>query len=146
MIHGVNTTGFILGEMELAEAALSLQRIGTLPMEKHFGVTRMHMGTHQTMMAALQTMEHRQATKLLHENQHIVKRQLYDEIAQRKDERVDLDERNCIAIAKPCIQAGILPLSEGDTVSGHPVLLVFVEFIAEHLRPDDRPLDDGPRM
>jgi hypothetical protein len=34
MIHGVNTTGFSIGEMELAEAALSFQRIVTLPVEK----------------------------------------------------------------------------------------------------------------
>jgi hypothetical protein len=56
MIHDVNPTGFILREMELAEAARFLQRIGTLPVEKLFDVIRMHMGTPQTMMAALQTM------------------------------------------------------------------------------------------
>jgi hypothetical protein len=91
-------------------------------------------------------MEHRQAMRFLHENQHIFKRQAYGEIVDPKDEKVDLNEQQCIGIAKACLQAANFPLSEEDTASDLPAIPVFAEFIDEHVRPDDRPLDDGPRM
>jgi hypothetical protein len=146
MIHGVSQTGFIHGAMELAEAVLSLQRVGTLLAEKLFGVTRMHLDTPQTMRTPLQTMKQRQAMSFLHENQHIFKRQTYGEIIDPNDERMDLNERKCIGIAKACREAGNFPLSEEDTASDLPAIPVFAEFIDEHVRPYDRPPDDGPRM
>jgi hypothetical protein len=86
MIHTVNTPGSIVEEMNLAEAVLYLQVIGTLSVAKLFDVTRMHLGTRDIMMTMLKTMKHGWAMKFLPENHDMFKWQTYREIVNGKDE------------------------------------------------------------
>jgi hypothetical protein len=80
VIHAINTVSTIIYEMIIAEGTISLQRLGTVCVEKLFGVTRLHAGTHQTVSAMLGTMEHDQAMKFASEQTKICKRQTYGEI------------------------------------------------------------------
>jgi hypothetical protein len=100
MIRGANTTELIVEETKLAGVVQFFYRIVTLPLEKLFLVTIIYIGTHRTMRIALKTMQHDQITMFLHENQHTFKRQASGEVIDRKDERVDLGERKCIAMVK----------------------------------------------
>jgi hypothetical protein len=59
LIHDTNSIAGILYEIRNAPQGtkISLQRLSTVPLEKRFGMTRMHAGRHQTLGAIIKTME-----------------------------------------------------------------------------------------
>jgi hypothetical protein len=88
----------------------------TVLVERLFAVARMHTGADQTMKTALKTMEHDQSTKCPHDNQHIFKRQTYGHIVDPTNEKIDLDERMCITLARAYLKVVKFPLSESRLI------------------------------
>jgi hypothetical protein len=71
-------------------------------------------------------MKHDQATKCLHENRRIFKRQRHGEIVDHMNEKVDLDERKCIRITRACPKGVNFPLSEDEVLSDDPPIPLFI--------------------
>jgi hypothetical protein len=66
VMHAINTINavvVVLEEKEWNTKDLWLQRFGTVPVEKLFGRTRLHAGTHQTISAIVRVMERDQELK-----------------------------------------------------------------------------------
>jgi hypothetical protein len=85
LVHAINTIATLVHEIKIAKGPISLQRISTVPVEKLFGVTRLHAGTHQTLAGIMRTMEINQALKVMYVNEEVRKRHLaYGETVQVK--------------------------------------------------------------
>jgi hypothetical protein len=56
LIRATNTIAGILYEIRNGSGEISLQRLTTVPLEKLFGITRLHAKTHQTMTDILKAM------------------------------------------------------------------------------------------
>jgi hypothetical protein len=76
LMHASNSIAAIVFEIRIAKGELSLQRISTVPLEKKFGVTRMHARTHQTLSAIVKTMAVDEAMKFVSAHQEIKKKRL----------------------------------------------------------------------
>jgi hypothetical protein len=111
LMHAINTINAILCVMAddmWNTHDLSLQRFGTVPVEKRFGRTRLHAGVHQTVSVIIRTMERDQQMQFQEDNFIAAKRQAYGEIvyapkldpAMLAEERaVFLDESMAEAVA-----------------------------------------------
>jgi hypothetical protein len=81
--HGSNTIAAIIHEIDQLHPGelLSLQRLSTVPVEKLFGITRLHAKTHQTLSGILKALETDQVLRLLHATREVRKRKLaYGEV------------------------------------------------------------------
>jgi hypothetical protein len=76
LMHASDSVASIIFEIKTAKHPISLQRLMTTPVEKKFGVTRVHAGTHQTMEGLLSTMEQDEAMKFAYALQHVKNRRL----------------------------------------------------------------------
>jgi hypothetical protein len=73
MIHSANTTEWSVEEMKIVGMVTSFSRIVTVPLEKLFGLTRMHIDVQRTMITELKTIQHDHTAILLHEDHHSFK-------------------------------------------------------------------------
>jgi hypothetical protein len=99
LMHGINTINAVLCVMDDKEwntKDMSLQRFGTVPVEKKFGRTRLHAGVHQTMSGIIGTMERDEEMGLQDADFTAAKRQAYGEIvlAPRHDASMWDHEQN----------------------------------------------------
>jgi hypothetical protein len=76
LVHAINTIATLTDYIKFAKGPISLQRISTVPVEKLFGVTRLHAGTHQTLAGIMRAMETNQALKMMYVNEKVRKRHL----------------------------------------------------------------------
>jgi hypothetical protein len=75
-MHATNTIAGIVYEIHNGKGPISLQRITTVPLEKLFGVTRLHARTHQTMANVVRQMEIDQAMRLVYAHHEVQNRRL----------------------------------------------------------------------
>jgi hypothetical protein len=76
LMHATDSVSAIIYEIHNAELPISLQRLMTTPVEHRFGVTRVHAGTHQTMVGILKAMEEDEAMKYAYAQHHVKNRRL----------------------------------------------------------------------
>jgi hypothetical protein len=76
LMHATNTLEGIIYEIQQARKPISLQRITTVPLEKVFGITRLHAHTQQTMENGIRQMEMDQAMKLVYARREVKNRRL----------------------------------------------------------------------
>jgi hypothetical protein len=66
LMHAMNAITGLFDEIRTVSAEILLQRLATVPLEKLFGITRLHAKTHQTMTGILKTMEINQAMRFVY--------------------------------------------------------------------------------
>jgi hypothetical protein len=76
LMHTTNSIAGIVIEIHQAKRPISLQRLMTVPVEKKFGVTRLHAKTHQTMLGLVRAMEQDEAMKFAYALQAVKNRRL----------------------------------------------------------------------
>jgi hypothetical protein len=97
LIHGINTIVALLHFIKSSNGEIYLDRIGTAPLEKKFGMTRLHARTHQTMSSILKTMEIDAALKNLAFYQESKKRKLiYGQIVEGSEESFTFSYNPCV--------------------------------------------------
>jgi hypothetical protein len=92
VIHAINTVETINYELHIADDPVSLQHLANLPVEKLFGVTRLHAETDQTFSGMIEAMEYDQVTKFVTERQKVKKRQTDGEIINPDTISVETEE------------------------------------------------------
>jgi hypothetical protein len=76
-MHGINSITELIRFITSGKTQIALDRIGTSPLEKKFGMTRLHAQTHQTMPSIMKTMEIDEAMKNLEFYRESKKRKLH---------------------------------------------------------------------
>jgi hypothetical protein len=124
VMHATNTIAAIIFEIHHATHPISLERISTIPLEKRFGVTRMHAGTHQTMFGILKAMEIDQGMKFVYAQREVKNRRFaYGEIVDPCDDKHPFDR-------DPLLYAEVLLSFIGFPMSvNYPVIMQEAEVI-----------------
>jgi hypothetical protein len=94
LIHATNSIAGIFYEIRNVPVCtkISLQHISTVPVEKKFGVTRMHARRHQTFSAIIKSMQIDETSKFMYANVHVKRRRLaYGEIVDACPDLFDMD-------------------------------------------------------
>jgi hypothetical protein len=75
-MQATNTIAALLYQMRQTKTPIALQRLTTVPAEKMFGVTRLHVKTHQTMCGIIKMIEIDQGLKIIYSQQYVTGRRL----------------------------------------------------------------------